>query len=424
MKHNLAELYKDEKIIRVPDIIHFVWIGDINQACMDYINIWKDSNKNKKIFLWCDQDKSLVHDFHESIKKHVQKKNLDNIYDFERVIKNRAFDYIFPRIKRGESFDESIKLFLIENKIQCNYQPQENELNLKGNEIEIKCIDELFTKEKSDLYKYFCYEVILRGNLASASDIVRLLAIYMYGGVYIDIDTLPATDDAFNNLNKLLQEVNHKEDDFLMLFKSMKILNKISQGDCINNIYLNHYKDSLEQDFTLHQKILNAIDYDLLRFSCESILPLGDLFVHKNLLSIGAVKRFKGAYFNNFLFSHQQSKCISIILRNMKKRFRYLERNGYIFNFCIDNNEPHHYLSRISNWRSESLATQFSVTSIVTGPGLIVETMLGIAYELVNLEDLSTPQSVAEYMHDFKLGIASFKHNLDTPMGCQSSWRR
>lgn len=43
------------------------------------------------------------------------------------------------------------------------------------------------------------------------------------------------------------------------------------------------------------------------------------IYVNKDLLSIGSLKRIKGGYFNNFIASHSYSKVVRVILRVMKK---------------------------------------------------------------------------------------------------------
>ncbi|MBT2979769.1 TcdA/TcdB catalytic glycosyltransferase domain-containing protein, partial [Vibrio anguillarum] len=58
-------------------------------------------------------------------------------------------------------------------------------------------------------------EMYLRGNLAAASDIARLVILRQYGGLYVDVDTLPVSEGIFNetygyegendfNLNKIV----------------------------------------------------------------------------------------------------------------------------------------------------------------------------------------------------------------------------
>ncbi|MBO2006751.1 hypothetical protein J4732_07605 [Serratia marcescens] len=71
--------------------------------------------------------------------------------------------------------------------------------------------------------KYYYYEIILRCNLASASDIIRLLIIYQYGGTYVDVDTLPYTDNIYHGVNKHIEEEGIVESDSFLLCVFKKI---------------------------------------------------------------------------------------------------------------------------------------------------------------------------------------------------------
>jgi len=299
------------------------------------------------------------------------------------------------------------------------------ELNpwLQSSGVKAMKIMQLFTHEFKDLFKYYCYEVILRGNLASASDIVRLLIIYMHGGIYIDVDTLPYTDHVFHRVNEYLKENNIVEDDFLRLSKTEAILRKINLLDRTSSLNVNCSIFRQGNKTISFQKLSGLLEADMEVFSLQRIEPLGKIFVHKNFLSLGSLKRLKGIYFNNIICSHSNSKSIRIILRIMRRRYVFLERNNCIFNFH-SHNKPISYLSRILSWRSELITRQFCVTPILTGPGLIVEVLLGLAYSIFELNTSTTPASIAEYMQDENLGIAFYQHNLDTPEGMSSAWRK
>ncbi|WP_282437033.1 TcdA/TcdB catalytic glycosyltransferase domain-containing protein, partial [Serratia surfactantfaciens] len=43
----------------VPNVLHFLWIGDLNEVKAHYIEIWQKTNKDKDVFFWCDSDSSL-----------------------------------------------------------------------------------------------------------------------------------------------------------------------------------------------------------------------------------------------------------------------------------------------------------------------------------------------------------------------------
>ncbi|WP_421415745.1 TcdA/TcdB catalytic glycosyltransferase domain-containing protein [Serratia plymuthica] len=102
MKYKLSEINtsRDNKI-PVPDIIHFVWVGDTNQANIEYVDIWKRTNKDKKIYFWCDKNSSLSNSLHDSIRDYVLCNEFENKKNAEICIKNHAFNYIFPKLKLG-----------------------------------------------------------------------------------------------------------------------------------------------------------------------------------------------------------------------------------------------------------------------------------------------------------------------------------
>lgn len=425
MKRKLAEINLDQKgKVAVPDSLHFVWIGDLKQACTDYIHIWKKTNTDKQIFLWLDTNTSLCHAFHKSIHEYVLINDYENRISLEKNIKNQAFDYIYPKLKSGLGFDDLAKEFLEIKGIPCLLNSASSlRSTLQSSDFIIRDVMELFTPEFDDFYKYYCYEIILRGNLASASDIIRLLVIYMQGGIYIDMDTLPYTDKAFARVNQYIQENEIVEDDLILICKTEAILNKLNSVDPIlfeNVSYNTHLQNSPS---ALHQKIKILIEADIADFSLHMLPSLGKICVHKNMLLLGSLKRLKGIYFNNVIASHAGSKAIRIILRTMRKRYAFLEKNNCIFELSTESTQGK-YLSRILSWRSESITKRFCVTPVLTGPGLIIEVMLGLAYSIFEMEPLTTPSFIAEYMQDEKLGIAFYHHNIDTPEGVTSTWRK
>lgn len=417
-----VQLNQHSKVL-VPDLLHFVWVGDTNQVCTDYIDIWEQTNQDKEIFFWCDLNLSQCHSFHSSIKKFLIKCDVENYYEAERNLKNDAFNYIYPRLIEGECFNDCVNDFFMDNGIEPVPGPA-SFLNswFEGKRIKVKNLNTLFNESNEEFRRFYYYEIILRGNLAGASDIVRLMIIHSLGGTYIDVDTMPYTDHVFEGLNALLEKSNAVEDDFLRIFKTKKILNVLSQFECSNDEYIENYKYGEHFSLAWHKEVLDVIDADASNFTLRDILPLEAIFVHENLLALGAVKGLKGLYFNNFISSHSGSKTVSIILRTMKKRYCFLEKNDCIFNF-YDRGDNTHYLSRLLTWRCELINKNYSVTSVLTGPGLIVEVLIGLAYQLLDLDDNITPDLVADYMHDKEIGIALFHHNLYTPEGVLSSWR-
>ncbi|MBJ2066253.1 glycosyl transferase [Serratia odorifera] len=428
MTHKVLDidLSKVEKIL-APNILHFVWVGDLNKVNTHYIEIWRRTNKDKALFFWHDRNASLCNFLNSSIRDFINIKKIKYKDTLELKIKNEAFNFIFSKIKEGFSFDELVIKFLMKNGIPYQEQPKEIEESwFETRGLIKKDIAELFCNDVNgynDFMKYYYYEVILRCNLASASDIARLLIIYQYGGVYIDIDTLPYIDNVYHKLNEYITREGVIENDRFLLFKTACILNRLDP-EIISSKYMENYNNkALGVSVVRFDKIKELIGIDIANFSLDMILPLGNIYIYKNLLAVGALKRLKGVYFNNFISSHQKAKAVRIILRVMRKRYRFLEKNNCIFNHYIDDGFRC-YLTRILTWRTELITKDYCVTSVLTGPGLIVEVLLGLAYDLLNIDHSVEPSFVAEYMQSTEFEIALFQHNIDTPDGTFSAWRK
>ncbi|MGQ6206971.1 TcdA/TcdB catalytic glycosyltransferase domain-containing protein, partial [Serratia sp. IR-2025] len=131
------DLSKVERL-SVPNILHFVWIGDLNEVNTHYIDIWKKTNKDKQIFFWYDQDSSLCHLLNNAIRDFVSVKKIKNKVKAELKIKNQAFKYIYPKIKTGFSFDELVIEFLTKHEIPYQRPPKAIEDAWFGNRGFIK----------------------------------------------------------------------------------------------------------------------------------------------------------------------------------------------------------------------------------------------------------------------------------------------
>lgn len=408
----------------IPDIIHFVWIGDVNKANTNYISVWRKTNPDKKIYFWCEENSSLIDALHNSIHEYVLCGDFESVEMTEKSIKNDAYNYIYPKLNSGEKLDNIIVKFLRERNIPCKLSTKTIfNPDFQNLDVIARNIMELFTPGFEDFFRYYCYEIILRGNLASASDIVRLLIIYRLGGIYIDMDTLPNIDSVFHKTNAYLNRNMIFEDDFMLLMKTRAVLEKINSLDDSFTEEKNYNAIHAVSNSVDYNKVSKLIDVDMVDFSINHIPPLGKLSVHKNLLSLASLKRFKGMYFNNVIISYPGSKAVRIILRVMRKRYSFIEKNDCIFNFYTDDNHGE-YLSRLLSWRSELITKNFCVTPILTGPGLIVEVLLGLAYSIFDLDLFTSPSFIAEYMQDENFGIAFYGHNLDTPEGMESAWRK
>lgn len=405
----------------VPENIHFVWIGLFSNLNTDYIKIWRDVNRDKSCYLWLDKGSTYCTEFHNSIEKYISKNSKTPVESLI-TLKNEAFEYIYPKVLEGYEFNTLALDFLKEKNIPFELdKTSQSNICSCVKYVEEKDITTIFTNQFLMLKKYYYYELILRGNQASASDIVRLIILYKYGGVYIDVDTLPDFDSVFRHTNQYLMSNRIVDNQYISLSKTKLALQVLS---CKRTNIQNGY-DYLDDCFHLssHEKkeIRENIFLDLYDFNLNRIPPIGKVFVYENLLALGSIKRLKGIYYNNVIASHPGSKSIGIILCSIKKRYRFIEKHDAIFSLYEDK-APYHYLSRLLGWRDES-RQKISITPVLTGPGLIVEVMLGLAYELVEFDNSITPCDIANYFQNEDFGIAFFRHNLDTPYGLVSSWR-
>lgn len=161
MSHRIlgVDLSKAEKI-SAPNILHFVWIGDLNELNTHYIEIWRETNKDKEVFFWYDRNASLCNLLNSSIRDFVNTKGIKDKEKSELKIKNSAFDYIYSKIKEGFSFDELVIEFLLNNEIPHQKQPkaiEESWFATRG--LIKKNIAELFCNDFDDFMKYYYYEI-------------------------------------------------------------------------------------------------------------------------------------------------------------------------------------------------------------------------------------------------------------------------
>jgi hypothetical protein len=409
----------------VPDNLHFVWLGAPERLFVNYINIWQQVNPDRRCQLWHDAEFSLCADFGNIISSHARRVHGAGAEEQECALKNAAFDFIFPRLIEGASLNSVSKEFLLSHGIidegYC-YQPNAFPASLSAG-IAIKDVNTLFKGRFTRYVKYYCYETIIRGNLASASDLIRLLVLYQHGGVYIDIDTLPYLDNLFSRTNFFMQERFIADNQFIALAKTEAALRKIDPQHSIQAGPLHHLRYIAKMSERTKESLQKNIAADADQINLQKLLPLGKVCTYKNFLALGAVRRLKGIYYNNALAASPGAKAISIILRSLDKRYRYLEKNNAIVN-RLDTYRNDHYLSRLLPWREEGYSHHFSVTPALSGPGLIMEVLLALAYEIIDVEDAMSPARIAEYMHNDGFGVAFFQHTLDTPAGLNSSWRK
>jgi hypothetical protein len=408
--------------LSAPKGVFFLWIGDIPETAFNYIDFWKNST-SEPISLWYDSNFLLAGRIKEIIKKTCSK----HMSEIEKQ------DYFHSKIKRKieeknisgdnaiinyvESFDKKLaeELRFDLDKVRSKYE-------------DIKSIVVLKSIQKSDFlsreyYDFYITEITLRNNLAAASDISRLCLLYKYGGTYVDVDTLPPLDHVFARSNDMFgKELINR--DIIDIFKSKLVIDKINNK--------NFYKDKAIIDNNKIYQSLKKIDPQLPDIIVDDVIKASkkDIYanvemkkVDSNLISISSSPNIVGDFNNNIISSHPKSKILRIILKELKRRYRYIISNG--FDTCTvkglkpGNND---YYNRMMNYRFDSFGNNAYVTLISSGPTLLLEVILGISYEILNIDHEKNQVGVSLALQLPHIGIGYTDQTMYTYEHIKSSW--
>jgi insecticidal toxin len=197
----------------VPKILHFVWLGGgIGDIQRDYLNIWRQvlAGQGYTINLWYDSDALLAYQSNRLIVEAAKADamlqggaasdsewDLIEMYEARAIVlKQQMFAHINQAVLDGELADEARVQLLsraygqqaddLRALKQANLHSLES---LQGEDLQLR--DLASPAESLQLRAIYDQEMRLRGNLAAASDVVRLEAVDAEGGMYSDIDNLP-----------------------------------------------------------------------------------------------------------------------------------------------------------------------------------------------------------------------------------------
>jgi hypothetical protein len=407
----------------LPDTLHFIWIGNLQSLDLEYIDIWQRVNADKDINLWHDTDCSYCDLFHKALVLHAKDEAGQDSKQLLFSLKNEAFYHIYPRLDANNTFNTLALEFLQRKGIEPAEQTKVSSPAFAKSlsRITLRNIADIFTGKLSHLKKYYYYEIILRGNFACASDIARLIILYHHGGIYLDVDTLPATENHFPKTILILKYQDLYGNEFAMAAIADAVLQKIRNIARIENSIENSLRKISNITEAERNALFNSINEEAQHVSLTSIRPLGEVLCYPQFIIQSAVPSLAGVYFSNVIGANRHAKTLSILLRSIKKRYRYLENNNAIFS-CAPEHVPPHYLSRLLDYRMESITRSGAITLALTGPGLIVEVLLGLAFHLLKPEEDIPPDFLSLFMQNDRHGIAFFDHTLHTPKGLYSSW--
>lgn len=210
----------------VPKKLHFVWLGGaLGQIQLDYINIWKKVMPDDYVVnVWHDEDGLLAHEATRIIveagkaatwvsedQAQSSPEVLADRYEARiTALKREMFLHINRAMARGESADEARIDLLVkgygqdESRLRALKERNAQVMrDLVNDGLQLRNVTELPTFP--ELKEFYHREMGLRGNLAAASDLVRMLVEVAEGGIYSDVDFLPpfVDDVAGIDINQL-----------------------------------------------------------------------------------------------------------------------------------------------------------------------------------------------------------------------------
>ncbi|WP_336512122.1 TcdA/TcdB catalytic glycosyltransferase domain-containing protein, partial [Vibrio anguillarum] len=122
----------------IPNVIHFIWFGEINHDHVNYMQIWANANTKSDINLWYDSKCFLSHEFHEILKMNCKQRGIKSYECSLLKIQNEAYNFIKTYTEINVSFDEACIRFLVEKDFCDESLIRQNLITIK-NDFEKHC---------------------------------------------------------------------------------------------------------------------------------------------------------------------------------------------------------------------------------------------------------------------------------------------
>lgn len=198
---------------RVAKTLHFVWLGGgLGEIQRDYLNVWKQvlAGQGYTLNLWYDSDALLAYQTNKLMVEaakadalaHVGDKTVDenalaDLYEERAIVLKRQMQaHLNEAVAKGQSADDARIDLLVraygQDAASLQVLREQNRRTLQamaGGDLQLRDLDA--ASVPLQLQSLYEQEMRLRGNLAAASDIVRVEVLYRESGSYADVDNLP-----------------------------------------------------------------------------------------------------------------------------------------------------------------------------------------------------------------------------------------
>ncbi len=408
----------DEK--EVPKNLNFIWIGgEPGNAEIDYVDVWKQVNKDYEVKFWFDSEALLINFFKKKVFENcsfetiegMKKENggIFNEEDERDFLAERA-DKIFEikkefeenvKIERAKNPDVSIekliKEFLV-RKYNISISEMDTIVNRtkdkfsKNNGFDVRQNLDIFKNEQD--FILYERELLFQWNMAAASDILRLVILDSTGGVYIDVDTLPGIrEDLFEGVDfsifmgGLAEEAAKLE----AIMKSKGYIRDYDEGE-YNKLPQSERNKMLQ----ILQRQSNITDI---------FNPLGEIQLSEIGLKL-KVSVFMFGFFNSVFMATKQSYLIGKILEQIRYRYSILDET---LNPLLENKEME--MTSITEQFSEKIYEMEDPIKSEFLSKVVSYLALGSIPGRIDTLSLSGPDVINSVIKDF-ISLSS-KMNLD-----------
>jgi insecticidal toxin len=318
--------------VDVPKNFHFVWLGGgLGSIQRDYINVWKQvlTRQGYTLKLWYDSDALLAHEttrvIVEALKADAMAQGgqatsdsqvLSALYEQRAIVlKTQMFMHVKEAVEKGGKADEARIDLLVrgygQDEIRLRALREKNLQSMFIAGLERRDVrDEKSSFQLKDIYER---EIGLRGNLAAASDVVRVEVVLAEGGFYSDVDNLPPLSNTLGTVDISQFKPNAR----LGVLQLLLDQNSQWMPGRQANKYSNYF-ESIPQE---HRAALEQF--------AKNSPSLNDVFLppRERLVRPDGLRTVldSNSLNNAFLMAHAGSKTLEAVLERFRANYDYLD---------------------------------------------------------------------------------------------------